>query len=223
MDVRYLTDLREPFFEVAKEYISASSVILDMGCGDALFAKYLKRNDIFLLDGNAETVQTLKSQFINVEQGSSTDLPYQDNFFDLIHTSHMVEHLSPEQLYSTLKEIDRCLKHDGYVIISAPMLWEQFYDDLSHLKPYYPKLFYKYLCYGQNMCCTRPVISSCYQQVKEVYRYSSVSQIYYINKYSNFVTSLLQIIRRVINKLGFVKVEKSGYTIVLRKTKCKNV
>ena len=58
--------------------------------------------------------------------------------------------------------MDRCLKNNGYIIISTPLLWYGFYDDLSHVKPYNPEVLLKYFCYFPDTILTREHISKNY-------------------------------------------------------------
>ena len=215
---KYITATREPFFRLAKKYINKNSKILDIGSGDGLFAKVLGRNDIHMLDGNECTVESLKKEFPNVDYGQVPNLPYEDNFFDLIHSSHLIEHLTPQELHTFLKECDRCLKINGYLIISAPTLWDSFYNDMSHLKPYNPIIFEKYLCKGIEEGRTKSIISNKYKVIEKVYRYNMLP--YYDNEifiYSNFINKLLSLYKKFKYNLGFRKLEVSGYTIILKK------
>lgn len=216
---KYVTDSREPFFDVVLDYVTSKSKILDVGSGDGAFARRINRYDVYLLEGSQESAKRLKEEFLHVSCSRVPKLPYEDSSFDLIHSSHLVEHLQPQELYDFLKEIDRCLKPNGYVVISAPMLWTEFYDDLSHVKPYYPKLFYKYLCWGEKWanCCTRPIISDRYEQVKEIFRYHITSDCPFVHTKSSVINGIIRIWNNFKKKLGFYKLEKSGYTIVLKK------
>jgi SAM-dependent methyltransferase len=144
----FITYKREPFFQMAKDHIKPESVILDIGSGEGDFAKYLGRKDVYMLDGNMTTIELLKKDFENIYYGKLPKLPFENSKFDIIHTSHLVEHLAPQELYDLLKEIDRCLKNCGILVISTPLLWNGFYADMSHLKPYYPSVFTNYLCSG---------------------------------------------------------------------------
>lgn len=217
---KYVTGNRTPFFEVAKKYIGESSKILDVGAGDGQFARTIGRKDIYMLDGSRDAIEILRGEFQNCKLGSPDKLPYDDGFFDLIHTSHMIEHLSPQQLYDFMKEADRCLKKSGLLVISAPLLWTEFYDDMSHLKPYNPKLFERYLCDGLQGCSTRPLISSKYSVVEKTYRYNVLpcddGEVFV---YSEAVNKALKIFKLLKYKLGFRRLEKSGFTLVLQKNK----
>jgi SAM-dependent methyltransferase len=214
----YITHSREPFFNIAKDYIdNKENIILDIGSGGGGFAKHINRNDIYMLDGNPETVEYLKNEYKNVYYGTLPKLPFEDIKFDMIHISHVVEHLSPQELYNLLQEIDRCLKPSGGIlIISTPLLWDGFYGDMSHIKPYYPSVFVNYLCGGSSNQRTRKVISNNYKILRQQYRfrYKHPSG-YYI--YNNVVNLIHYIFQLIIYTMGFRKIEKTGYTLVLEK------
>lgn len=215
---KYITDCREPFFLVVKKYINQESRILDVGSGDGIFARTINRDDVYMFDGNKDTVEKLKQKYVNCKYSKLPYLPYEDNYFDLIHSSHLVEHLTPQELYEFMVECDRCLKNEGYLIISAPMLWAEFYDDLSHLKPYNPKLFEKYLGWGVECCCTRPLISKNYKTREILYRYSALP--YHDNEvfiYSEIVNKIFLLFKKIKYLIGFRRLEVSGFTLVLQK------
>ncbi len=45
---------------------------------------------------------------INLIQGNAFDIPFEDNFFDLVFTSGVLIHISPNNILRALKEIHRC-------------------------------------------------------------------------------------------------------------------
>ena len=55
-------------------------------------------------------VQQSKSntQDINIIEGSAFDVPFRDGFFDLVFTSGVLIHLSPDDIRIALREIHRC-------------------------------------------------------------------------------------------------------------------
>jgi SAM-dependent methyltransferase len=217
---KYATHNREPFFELAKDYIKDDSRVLDIGAGNGAFAKYFNRNDFYLFDGNPQTVDGLKESFRNVKQGILPLLPYDDSFFDVIHCSHVVEHLDANTLYQSLAEMDRCLKRDGVIVISAPLMWDGFYNDLSHVRPYPPAIFNNYLCSGKNNNRTRQGISGNYHIVKTVYRFKEKKLLNNIHFHSGkFGTYSLIGFLKLLNKLRIKFYDKTGYTIILQKAK----
>lgn len=215
---KYYTHKREPFFEIAKKYISEDSVVLDIGSGVGAFPDYCKRDDFYLFDGNQATVDLLKRKYKHVVCGLLPTLPFESDFFDVIHCSHVVEHLEPHVFYETLKEMNRCLKVGGYLVVSAPLMWSGFYNDLSHVRPYNPKVYRNYLCGEQKDSRTRSLISTSYKQEQLIYRYLADDNI--INYYSGKASWLISFFIKTLNWIrsrGFTFLEKTGYTIVLRK------
>lgn len=212
---QYTTFERAPFYEVARPYITPTAKVLDIGPGDGSFSKHFNRNDFYLLEGNEETVNFLKKSYKNITLGSVPKLPYENNFFDLIHCSHVIEHLQPQEFYDTLKEMDRCLNINGHLVISAPLLWDEFYDDLSHVKPYTPKVIQKYLVWGDSSCATRKLISDKYTLEKIIYRtyWQRISEDLYIGN-QQFIS---KVIRKILNIFNVRKLKKNGFTIILKK------
>lgn len=218
MNLKYATHKRGPFFEIASKYINAESKVLDIGAGIGNFAKFHDRNDFYLFDGNKETVDLLNETYQNVFLGRLPELPFENNFFDVIHCSHVVEHLEPEVFYSTLKEMDRCLKKGGCLVISAPLMWDGFYDDLSHVRPYPPAIFKNYLCASGQVNRTRSYISTEYNFLEEVYRYKKDIFFKELRALSGgfFLKVFLKFID-LFKAIGLKKYQRTGYTIVLKK------
>jgi len=215
----FITNERDVFFKIAERYINKSSRILDIGAGDASFAKTLNRNDIYLLDGNAETIKILQEKYENVYHGYLPELPFEDNYFDLIHCSHIVEHLEPQILWELLVNIDKKLKNNGFVIISAPLFWSGFFNDMSHVKPYNPYIFKKYMTSNKQSSLTKLQVSDKYMVIEEVARYTKQkigsSKLFY-HKFK-VIQLMISFAVKAINTLGFRRLERSGFTLVLQK------
>jgi ubiquinone/menaquinone biosynthesis C-methylase UbiE len=138
------------------------SRVLELGCGigrNAMFIKNYYNNieyhgvDIL----NKEKVdEYIDYKNCNLENNK---LPYEDNYFDKIIFTHVIEHLKdPLSLGS---EINRVLKSGGKIYVEAPN-WpsilvpsfgfhrEQhnpfnFYDDPTHIKPWTKHGIYEFL------------------------------------------------------------------------------
>jgi SAM-dependent methyltransferase len=219
---KYSSSGREAFYQIAKNYLpeDEKSVVIDIGAGDGDFADYvlIKRfSGYCLLDGNGETVNKLKERYSSVvEYKAPEKMPFGNSSVDFIHCSHLVEHLNPEQLYLFLLEVDRVLKDQGIFVISTPMLWDRFYNDLSHIKPYNSTVFEKYLCKrGENY--SNQNISKSYLVLEKQYRYKKESIGKDIFSEIIFVDILLKLIFVILNKFKIRKYLKNGYTLVLKK------
>jgi SAM-dependent methyltransferase len=214
----YATHRREPFFELARPYIAEHSKVLDIGCGHADFAKYFNRTDVYLFDGNEATITDLKSQYVNVFQGVLPKLPFADLQFDLIHCSHVIEHLDAETLYQTILEMNRCLKPGGVLVISAPLMWSGFYDDLSHVRPYPPNVFKNYLCSNNQINRTRNNIKEAYKVEQLVYRFKPLKPLNNLYFHGPRVFAwVLKAWFKILYKLDYKTYEKTGFTLVLKK------
>lgn len=218
----YATHKREPFFEIAREYAQSSGPCLDVGAGNGEFAAMLGRDDIYLVEGNPDSANALRRKYKNVYHLMlPSTLPFDDGQFGLIHCSHLIEHLHPEQLYELLKEFDRCVALGGHLVISTPLLWEGFFADLSHVKPYEPTVLRKYLCRDhqpEGAQRTRAAISSAYEEVRLVYRYRRKPvPIVGVSKGKRWLQRLAYGISTGLQKANVCTYERTGYTIVLRK------
>lgn len=220
----YSTMDRRRYYEIAAKYLpaSAEAVIVDIGSGDGGFVDHLKLTARFdrtyLLDANPDTVRALSSRFARVLLYRAPDrLPFDDRSVSLVHSSHMVEHLGPDQLLALLREIDRVLLPGGVMVISTPMLWAGFYSDLSHVRPYNPGVFIHYLCDpGRNR--SSESISTGYTVADLVFRYLSKRDMNdgWGSRY-RWLDFLIQVPKRMLDAIGVYPYEKTGYTIVLRK------
>lgn len=118
--------------------------ILDIGCGDGQFIA-LSPKRISGIDNNRDTVKDCVKRGLRVMRGNAIKLPYKDNSFDGVHCAHLIEHFRPNDAYKMLKEVGRVLKKDGIFVLSTPLLWAGFFEDFTHIKPYYPNAILRYL------------------------------------------------------------------------------
>ncbi len=219
---RYRTMDRGPFYDIAIPYLpeDADANIVDIGAGDGGFASHLnlydKYRNVLLLDASKQAVQDINERGLNAILYSAPEkLPFEPGTVDVIHCSHLVEHLTHTELYSFLKELNRVLRNGGTLIISAPLLWTGFYGDLSHIKPYHPGVFVRYLCKqsGQN---TAETISQEFAVQKLIYRYIDSE----LDEWgaTNIVFDLVCLLtKRVLGVLGIKKYIRNGFTLVLQK------
>ncbi len=224
---KYATYAREPFFEIAKKYSEGKKRIMDMGPGDGKFADYLGREDIYLIEGNPRSCDRLKLIYPNVINARLPEqLSFEDGTFDFIHCSHIIEHLSNSEAHTLFKEINRLLSVGGVLVISAPTLYDGFYNDLSHVKPYNPAVFLKYFVRGNECSATRSIISCNYEKVELVWRFTFTQMkvpIWANGETKTFFNKVLYALHLLIKKIGFGQYQRSGFTLVLRKRERSNV
>jgi len=226
---KYSTHQREPFFAIALKYgrllKQKDPVIIDIGSGEGDFFNYLRQNDfptnnVSLLDANDRTVEKNKNELTgkSIHYTAPDRLPFEDKGVGLIHTSHMIEYLTPVEMYGLMKEMDRVLSDEGYIVISAPLIWDYFYNDLGHIRPYNPIAFHKYFIslYANSHLGK---ISSSYQMKELVYRYYQAPLDEGWSSSVPVIDFMMITVRRVLGKLGFKKMRKNGYTLVLSKSR----
>lgn len=215
---------RTPYFLLAAKYFPTidDSIVVDIGAGEGQFVRNTEANkrfkNLYLLDGNESTVCSLINQFPeakSVHYLLPDKMLFEDGSVSFIHLSHIIEHLTHDQLYMALKEIDRVLKKGGILVISTPLMWNRFWDDLSHIRPYNPAVLRNYLITSRDNA-TGDSISEKYKEIDFSYRYKSVDLIKITSKYY-LIYKLLKMINYLLIKVGFRRYVKNGYTIVLRK------
>ncbi len=102
--------------------------ILDIGCGES------KKQGAIGLDlrraGSVDIVADARF------------LPFKDESFDQIYSSHLIEHFSHREVRTVLKEWIRCLKKGG--IIEIRCLWLRIRAFLFFLKPSWQNMTHIY-------------------------------------------------------------------------------
>jgi len=223
---RYCGRGREPFYRLAGRYLpdDPGAVVVDAGAGAGKFAELLDLSDrysnLYLLDGNPATVADLADRFTGaIHHVCPEPLPFEDGSVDFLHCSHLVEHLDGTALRVFLDECDRVLADGGVLVISTPLLWDAFYEDLSHVKPYGPGVFCSYLCGGGGQR-SADVVSDGYRVEELVYRSRFRPPTFDGGAGHRLmpVDFVVQCSRKLAALIGFGTYERTGYTMVLRKT-----
>lgn len=222
---KYSVNKREPFYDLALPYMpdNKDAVIVDIGSGKGDFGKrldlYKTYKNVILIDGNEETVEYLQREgYKAIFHTVPNNLPFESKSVTIIHCSHMVEHLTHIQLYSFMSEVDRVLCDGGVFIVSTPLFWKNFYNDLSHMKPYNPTVFIKYLCEKSEQRTAKTVSANFI--VKDItYRYST-EDITFLGANNMVIDFIIQVSKIIISKIfGINRYTRSGYTLILKKGK----
>lgn len=124
-----------------KKYISPGDQqlhILNIGAAGGGSSEFLK---LFGAVTSVETeplfIEYLKKQNINVTEASITNLPYDDNRFDLVCAFDVIEHVDDDA--QAMKEMQRVCKNDGAICITVPAfksLWSQHDVVNGHFRRY---------------------------------------------------------------------------------------
>jgi len=179
-------------------YMQCADKILDIGCGRGELIK-LNPQKIIGLDINPETVRSCRRLGYQVKRGTALKLPFAANSFGAVNASHLIEHLQPEQVYRFLEEVSRVLRPQGIFVLSAPLLWAGFYDDLTHIKPYPPAVIMRYLV-EEAAEATLPRLKQRFEKVALHWRYRPL-------------------FHYCLYPLSIHGLKKDGYMLVLKKIK----
>jgi len=95
-------------------------VILDAGSGEGFFLSQIKAKEKYGIEiSEIRVKRSIKhSPNLSVIIGDAKELPFEDNVFDVIVCSEVLEHVDNYQ--EALFEFKRCLKPSGILVISFP-------------------------------------------------------------------------------------------------------
>lgn len=117
-----------------------ASHILDVGCGQGRYLIPLVKqgHDVVGIDANPVQIERLVALGYQAQHSSELgQIP--DESFDIVLMSHLIEHIQPGQLIGFMDSYIDKLKRNGLLIIATPLLYDEFFDDYDHIRPYTPK------------------------------------------------------------------------------------
>ena len=96
--------------------------ILDVGCGKGFllydFLKVIPQAEIYGIDSSSYALANSKDEIQDrLHLGSATELPWPDDYFDLVISITTLHNLFAYDLYSALREIERVGKNNKYIQI----------------------------------------------------------------------------------------------------------
>ena len=109
--------------------------VIDIGCGDGQHLIWLKNFLAIDLYGSDYNLLRLKRAKINAPSTKLLlmdilDIPFDDNYFNIILCNHVLEHIVDDQL--AFKELSRILSYGGILILGVPnegsKWWQLAYD-----------------------------------------------------------------------------------------------
>ena len=99
-------------------------VVLDIGCGAGHGSNKMshKFKKIYGVDFDAEAVEYAQKNWseknVSYLRGSGTDIPFEDNFFEIAVAFEVFEHIQDWKKF--LSELKRVVKDGGFIFISTP-------------------------------------------------------------------------------------------------------
>jgi len=120
--------------------LNKSIKILDIGVGLGRILQKIKNTfpekelELYGIDISIDYLSVAKTKGIEVSCSNIEDLPYKDNFFDIIICTDVLEHVIDLNL--SIKEVKRVLKDGGYLFVRVPNK-EDLSQYLANDYPYY--------------------------------------------------------------------------------------
>lgn len=132
MNEKYWNSIEDSTLDLINSSIKSNDNILDVGVGlGRLLSKVNKQVNKFGVDIDIEQLSRVDKS-INVCLSKVEELPYEDEYFDVIVCTDVLEHVIDLNL--AIKNIIRCLKPEGILIVRVP-----YREDLSnYLSDSYP-------------------------------------------------------------------------------------
>lgn len=106
-----------------------SGKILDIGCGT--YPLFLMNTEFTYKFGLDQVVtedshkrwESDKVKFKKLNAEETQDIPFEDDYFDVVTMLAVFEHIDPPKLVKLLSEIRRVLKKDGIFVMTTPAGW----------------------------------------------------------------------------------------------------
>lgn len=92
--------------------------ILDLGCGTGRFLEFANHG----VDLSPRMIEVAQSKFPTTEirEGSVSNIPFEDDYFDLIYSLHVIMHLDPKITADFLAESHKKTNQNGVLIFDFP-------------------------------------------------------------------------------------------------------
>ena len=89
----------------------------------------MKIQDMGNIDYVPVDINPAKFDYMDVRQADSTDLPFEDETFDALIMTHVLEHVFDDT--KAIQEMHRVLRNDAWAMIAVPTIGEKTHDDPS--------------------------------------------------------------------------------------------
>lgn len=186
--------------KIIQKRVPTGRKILDIGFGDGyllkvLFRKGYKINGLDLSIKNVELTRDIfQKKNINVElkAGNVNQMPYNDDCFDVIVASELLEHLTDDDLRRGLQEICRCLKSGGLFIGTVPAN-----ENLKANECFCPKCGHIFHRWGHKQSLSRRILSD---QFEGLYQKVVVKEIVsFLSEETNQYERVKHFLKKTIN------------------------
>jgi len=99
--------------------------LMDAGCGKGEFYPYVSSSSYYGIDISKDNIERAKEHFDKGSflVGDVSKMEFDDDFFDALVSTEVIEHLTLNQLSEFLGEVKRVTKKGGRVVFTTPNLY----------------------------------------------------------------------------------------------------
>lgn len=138
LDEGYISDIGISRTEMNKDFIGdldRDAKILEVGCNIGLQLVNLQEmgfRNLYGIELQPHAVELAKQRTkgMNIIQATAYDIPFKDEYFDMVFTNRVLIHMNPDEIEKALKEIVRC--SNDFIYGS-----EYFADEITEIKNYH--------------------------------------------------------------------------------------
>ena len=108
--------------EISKKTNKPTPRVLNIGAGSGYFEETSKRLgwDIYSLDPDADTIKKLNKKGVKGYIGYIEMMPFDDESFDFVVASEVLEHLNDEKFHRGIREVFRVIVQNGWFLGTVP-------------------------------------------------------------------------------------------------------
>jgi SAM-dependent methyltransferase len=183
--------------KISKKSHLSEPKVLNIGVGNGWLENQCvkQRWKTYALDPSEKAIERLESNQITGKVGLIEAIPYQDNFFDVVFCSEVIEHLSEEQFKLGLQEINRILVQGGCLIGTVP-----FQENLADSEVVCPDCGHIFHKWGHQQSFDIPTLAKIFPSGMKV---KKIKVIYFIDWASlNWKGVLVGFIKKALSILG---------------------
>ena len=114
--------------EIIEKTVSKNSIILDVGCSHGLAVDMLKKKgyNSYGIDIADKAIEYCKQRGLSTCKCCSADnITFEDNFFDVILSTDVLEHIPTSMVNTVVNEFNRVTKDDASVFIKVASVPER--------------------------------------------------------------------------------------------------
>ena len=127
--------------------------MLEVGSGECRFVKKIMNLypniNITCIEINPDLAKIAKDIGCYVINKNILDVEL-DSQYDIVHCSHVIEHFGFPEITKILDFLVHSVNLGGRLIIRSPLMWDGFFYDIDHIRPYPPEAISAYFNYSQQ-------------------------------------------------------------------------